>query len=147
MATPNTEQPLETKLVKVDVAFLFQLAGMTVDTDTPSELYQKAIAVYQAAHKRVAGRYDTLPSNRNPDGKTAYRLQAQAGLAEPRDGAKVFALWFSGENEFSRDAMLDLTTICTSYMHDAAVEAGIPSLFAGARRMRQYETVAWDEVL
>ena len=136
-----------TKLIKVDVAFLFQLADMTVGSETPSDLQTKAFSAYQAAHKAVAADYEKLGSARKADGSPAYRLEAIAGLAEPRDGAKVFALWFSSTEDFQRAAKVDLTALCGRCMFDAAYERGINSTFYGARQCRKFETIEWAEIL
>lgn len=53
-----------TKLIRVDVAFLFQLADMTVGGETPAELQAKAFSAYQMAHKAVAADYEKLASAR-----------------------------------------------------------------------------------
>jgi hypothetical protein len=136
-----------TKLIKVDVAFLYQLAGMTVDSETPADLQMKAFSAYTAAHKAVAADYEKRSSARRADGSPAYRLEAIAGLAEPRDGAKVFALWFSSTEDFSRDALLELNALCGRCIFNAAYEHGISTHFAGARQMRKLETVEWAEIL
>jgi hypothetical protein len=145
------EQPkaheMTTKLIKVDIAFLFQLADMTVDSETPTQAYKKAITAYHTAHAAVASRYSRLASAKKPDGSPAYLLEAVAGLAEPRDGAKVFALWFSSTEDFSRDARLDLTVLSSRCIADAAFDLGIASKFAGARQMRKLETVEWADIL
>lgn len=136
-----------TKLIRVDIAFLYQLAGMTVNNETPAELQTKAFSVYRTAHKRVAADYEQLASARKEDGSPAYRLEAIAGLAEPRDGAKVFALWFSSADDFTRAAKVDLMALCGQRMFDAAYDQGISSNFMGARRVRRLETEEWDEIL
>lgn len=136
-----------TKLIRVDVAFLFQLADMTVDSETSAELQSKAFAAYQAAHRMVAADYEKLASARNADGSRAYRLEAIAGLAEPRDGAKVFALWFSSAEDFTRAAKNNLTALCGQCIFDAAYERGINSIFYGARQMRKFETEEWADIL
>lgn len=138
---------MTTKLIKVDIAFLFQLADMAEGNETPTEAYKKAITAYHTAHAAVAAGYARLPSARNADGSAAYRLEPVAGLAEPRDGAKVFALWFSSTEDFSRDARLDLTVLCSRCVSEAAFNLGIASKFAGARQMRKLETVEWAEIL
>lgn len=135
------------KLIRVEVAFLYQLACMTVSDETPAELQAKAFSVYRTAHKRVAADYEQLASARKEDGSLAYRLEAIAGLAEPRDGAKVFALWFSSADDFTRAAKVDLMALCGQRMFDAAYDQGISSYFMGARRVRRLETEEWDEIL
>lgn len=135
-----------TKLIRVDIAFLYQLAGMTVDNETPADLQATAFSAYRVAHKRVAADYEKLASARRADGSPAYRLEAIAGLAEPRDGAKVFALWFSSTDEFTRAAKVDLIALCGQRMFDAAYDQGISSYFVGARQMRKLETVEWSEI-
>jgi len=135
------------KLVKVDLAFLFQLADMTVDSETSAELQTKAFAAYQAPHKAVAADYETRGSARKADGSPAYRLQAIAGLAEPRDGAKVFALWFSSAEDFTRAAKNELTALCGQCVFDAAYERRINSVFYGARQCRKFETVEWADIM
>lgn len=137
-----------TKLIRVDVAFLFQLADMTVDGETPAELQAKALAAYQAAHKAVAADYEKLVSARKADGSRAYRLEAVAGLAEPRDGAKVFALWFSSAEDFFREARVELTALCGRCMFDAAYELDVNSVFYdGARQCRTVESVEWTDIM
>lgn len=136
-----------TKLIRVDVAFLYQLAGMTVGDETPADLQAKAFSVYRTAHKRVAADYEKLASARKADGSSAFRLEAIAGLAEPRDGAKVFALWFSSADDFTRAAKVDLMAMCGQRMFDAAYDQGISSDFMGARQVRRLETEEWDEIL
>ncbi|WP_055329416.1 hypothetical protein [Burkholderia pseudomallei] len=136
-----------TKLIRVDFAFLYQLADMTVDNETPADLQMKAFSAYRAAHKAVAADHGKLVSARKADGSIAYRLEAIAGLAEPRDGAKVFALWFSSAEDFSRDARVHLTALCGRCIFDAAYDHGISSYFVGARQMRKLETEEWADVL
>ena len=136
-----------TKLIRVDVAFLFQLADMTVGSETSAELQTKAFAAYQAAHKAVAAGYENRASARKDDGSTAYRLQAMAGLAEPRDGAKVFALWFSSTEDFTRAAKNELTALCGQCVFDAAYERGINSTFYGVRQCRTFESVEWADII
>ncbi|QHP90704.1 hypothetical protein EXE55_07035 [Burkholderia glumae] len=136
-----------TKLIRVDVAFLYQLAGMRVGDETPADLQAKAFSVYRTAHKKVAADYEQLASARKEDGSPAYRLEAIAGLAEPRDGAKVFALWFSCADDFTRAAKVDLMALCGQRVFDAAYDQGISSCFMGARRVRRLETEEWDEIL
>lgn len=136
-----------TKLIKVDIAFLFQLADMTVGGETPAELQAKAFSAYEAAHRAVAADYEKLVSARKADGTQAYRLEAVAGLAEPRDGAKVFALWFSSTGEFSREARVDLAALCGRCMFDAAYELGVNSVFHGARQCRTFESVEWTDIM
>lgn len=135
-----------TKLIRVDVVFLYQLAGMTVGDETPADLQAKAFSAYRAAHKRVAADYEKLASARKADGSAAYRLEAIAGLAEPRDGAKVFALWFSSADDFTRAAKVDLLALCGQRMFDAAYDQDISSYFVGARQMRKLETEEWYEI-
>lgn len=138
-----------TKLIRVDVAFLFQLADMTmtVGGETPAELQAKAFSVYQMAHKAVAADYEKLASARKADGSRAYRLEAVAGLAEPRDGAKVFAIWFSSADDFSREARVELTALCGRCMFDAAYEVDVNSVFYGARECRTVESVEWTDIM
>ncbi|CAJ7239339.1 Uncharacterised protein [Burkholderia pseudomallei] len=136
-----------TRLTRVDIAFLYQLAGMTVGDETPADLQAKAFSAYRAARKRVAADYEKLASARKEDGSPAYRLEAIAGLAEPRDGAKVFALWFSSAGDFTRAAKVDLMALCGQRMFDAAYDQGISSYFMGARQVRKLETEEWDEIL
>ncbi|MCA8198630.1 hypothetical protein [Burkholderia vietnamiensis] len=135
-----------TKLIRVDVAFLYQLAGMRVGDETPADLQAKAFSAYRMAHTRVAADYEKLTSVRKADGSSAFRLEAIAGLAEPRDGAKVFALWFSSADDFTRAAKVDLIALCGQRMFDAAYDQGISSYFVGARQMRKLETVEWSEI-
>jgi hypothetical protein len=138
---------MTTTLKKVEIAFLFQLADMTVDAEVNAAAYQKAIATYQAAHTLVSARYQNLSSARNADGAPAYRLEAQAALAAPRDGAKVFAVWFSSTEEFSRKAMAELTALCAGCVSDSAYDMGVTSKFAGARQIRTFETVETADIL
>ncbi|CAJ3337175.1 hypothetical protein [Burkholderia pseudomallei] len=136
-----------TKLISVDIAFLYQLAGMTVDNETPADLQTKAFSAYRAAHKAVAADYGKRASARKADGSSAYRLEAIAGLAEPRDGAKVFALWFSSADDFTRAAKVDLMALCGQRMFDAAYDQGISSYFVGVRQLRKLETVEWADIM
>lgn len=136
-----------TKLIRVDVAFLYQLAGTTVGDETPADLQAKAFSAYRAAHKRVGADYEKLASARKEDGSPAYRLEAIAGLAEPRDGAKVFALWFSSADDFTRAAKVDLMALCGQRMFDAAYDEGVSSYFMGARQVRRLETEEWADIL
>lgn len=136
-----------TKLIRVDIAFLFQLADMTVGSETPADLQAKAFSAYQAAHKAVAIDYGKLASARTSDGSPAYRLEAIAGLAEPRDGAKVFALWFSSTGDFSRQARVELAALCGRCVFDAAYKLDINSTFYGARQCRKFESVEWADIM
>lgn len=136
-----------TKLIRVDIAFLYQLAGMTVNNETPTDLQTKAFSAYRAAHKAVAADYGKRASARKADGSSAYRLEAIACLAEPRDGAKVFALWFSSAEDFSRDARVELTALCGRCIFDAAYDHGISSYFMGVRQVRRLEIEEWADIL
>jgi hypothetical protein len=136
-----------TKLIRVDVAFLYQLADMRVDQETPADLQSKAFSAYRAAHTTVGAAYEKLASARKADGTAAYLLEAIAGLAEPREGAKVFALWFSSDEDFSRAARVELTALCGRCIFDAAYELGINSTFYGARQCRKFETVEWADIM
>ncbi|WP_321935455.1 hypothetical protein [Paraburkholderia sp. J8-2] len=137
---------MKEKLVKVDVAFLFQLAGMKAGESVEPALFHKAFDVYRAAYKRILTEYRDRPSARNPDGSRAYRTEAFSALADPRDGAKVFAVWFTSDRAFSRPMLIDLLCLCSMRMVDAAVEAGIACLFLGAREVKTYETVETSEL-
>lgn len=136
-----------TKLIRVDVVFLYQLADMTVDKETPADLQSEAFSAHQAAHKTVAAAYEKLASARKTDGTPAYRLEAVAGFAEPRGGAKVFALWFSSTEDFSREARVELTALCGRCIFDAAYDLGINCTFYGARQCRKFETVEWADIM
>jgi len=138
---------MTTTLKKVEIAFLFQLADMTVNAEPSVTDFQKAMAAYRAAYDLVSSRLRTLSSEQNAQGAHAYRLEAQAGFAAPRDGAKVFALWFSSAEDFSRKARAELTALCAGCVSDAAFDLGVASKFAGARQIRTLETVETADII
>ena len=137
---------MSSNLVRIDVAFLFQLAGMKVGQRVDPVVFHRAFDAYRAAYKRILTEYRDRPSAHNPDGTRAYRADPFAALAEPRDGAKVFAVWFTRNQAFSRPMLIDLLCLCSIRMVDSAMEAGIPCLFAGAREIRRYETTETAEI-
>ena len=133
------------KLVRVDVAFLFQLAGMKDKARVEPDVFHKAFDAYRAAHRRILQEYSDRPSACNADGTRAYRAEALSAFAEPRDGARVFAVWFTSARVFTRPMLIDLLVLCSMRMVDAAMEARIPCLFVGAREIKTYQSVVCTE--
>jgi hypothetical protein len=135
------------KLVKVELAFLFQLADLKADDPIPEDVSRKVFDAYDAAHKVVKRDYPALTSIRNTDGTSAYSLEAQAGFADPREGDKVLAFWFSSKADFQRIALVQLSALCNRALNDAAFERGIGCFFAGVRKFCHFEVVESADIL